>query len=191
MKAEICVTVALAGLLGACANSKVIQENRLSVTQIGQLSGAEYVTCRDQDCAPPTTKYVMIPAAPKPRPRPVASAPEPIRLKVHFRFGKYTLDKEGKAELAKAIDAIHKLAPKNILVLGRTDPVGKLPYNKKLALRRANTVRDAILRSGATSETVVAMSHDPCCNGDVNAGERAHYELRRADVEIAIHTGKL
>ncbi len=177
-------------LLGACASiPEEAPQKKMSVTQKGLGSGAEYVACID--CPEPTRKTVNLPP-PLPQPVPIQKvekkAPEVAITthKVHFRFGKATLDTRGEKELSASI-ADAKNGEK-VVVLGRTDPVGSRKFNESLAIKRAETVRKKLIAAGIPAAAIHAGTHHPCCDGDLKGGAALHRELRRTDVEITIKT---
>ncbi len=188
MKSKAALAI-LAAFLGACASAPEAPQKKMTVTQKGLGSGAEYVACID--CPEPTKKTIHLPPPPA-KPLPVkkveAEPPKPVitTLKVHFRFGMATLDKEGRKELAAA--AAEAKRGEVIVVLGRTDPVGGKKFNERLAEKRAETVKQELIAAGIPAASIHAGTHKPCCDGDLKGGAELHRELRRTDVEITIKT---
>src|SRR5438552_11249928 len=60
---------------------------------------------------------------------------------VHFEFDSTALSDEARAELDKAAEWIRQNQTGLILIEGHADKVGKEPYNKDLATRRADSAR--------------------------------------------------
>ncbi len=178
----------LAVLLGACASTPEAPQKKMTVSQKGLGTGAEYVACTD--CPEPTKKTISLPPVAKPVPVMKADVVSPktaiTTFKVHFRFGVATLDKEGRKELAIAVAEAKK--GEAVVVLGRTDPVGAKKSNERLALKRAEAVRKELIAAGVPAASIHAGTHQPCCDGDLKGGAALHRELRRTDVEITIKT---
>ncbi len=189
MKSKAALAI-LAVFVGACASTPEPPQKKMTVTQKGLGSGAEYVACID--CPEPTKKTIHLQPPPAAKPLPVkraeAEVPKPVitTLKVHFRFGMATLDKEGRKELATAAAEAKK--GETIVVLGRTDPVGGKKFNERLAGKRAETVKQELIAAGIPAASIHAGTHKPCCDGDLKGGAELHRELRRTDVEITIKT---
>ena len=119
---------------------------------------------------------------------PVGSSDKPKSYAVHFAFGKHDLDLAGKLELDSVI-RIAKANPRlNLLVQGRTDPRGTLAFNKKLALRRGNTVAKALISAGIKKNRIEVKIFDPCCSGDIAAPEDVQQKLRAASVQITLQS---
>lgn len=187
MKSKAALAI-LSVFVGACASAPEVPQKKMTVTQKGLGSGAEYVACID--CPEPTKKTIHLPPPAKPLPvkREEVAPPKPVitTLKVHFRFGKATLDKEGRKELAAAAAEAKK--GEAVVVLGRTDPVGGKKFNERLAEKRAEIVKQELIAAGIPAASIHAGTHKPCCDGDIKGGAELHRELRRADVEITIKT---
>lgn len=161
--------------------------NPLRVGQVGTGTAVQYAACNG-DCAPRTPKFVALrapetPSVPQAVPTPVA----PRIVQVHFAFGRTTLDAEAKRELQAVVASI--TGAEDLTVRGRTDPTGPHSFNYRLAQRRAQAVRQALIAAGVPASKVRALRYDPCCEGDPKAPREVMADLRRADVDIVI-TGK-
>lgn len=77
---------------------------------------------------------------------------------------------------------------KMIEISGRTDPTGSLRYNQRLALRRAETVKAALVLAGYSASEIQTRAETPCCDGPLNASAKVMQQLRRADIQITITT---
>ena len=192
-KSLLCVA---ALMLGACATSDAEKAtsagantapSKLGVVQVGTQQNAEHVFCDSGNCPQRTPKYLPQPAA-KPQVKAEASKPVQTHFKVHFRWGWSQLDSEGRKEVeAVASSGVLKNA-KRVEIAGRTDPTGSRKYNEKLAIRRAETVKAALVLAGVPAEVITAAAQQPCCDGDKNAAPAAMRELRRTDIDITITT---
>ena len=187
----------IALMLSACASTSepTKTENggaktepiKLGVTQVGSQQNAEHVFCDTANCPQRTPKYLPQPAA-KQMVKSEIAKPAQTHFKVHFRWGWSRLDSEGRKEVeAVAASGLLKNA-KRIEIAGRTDPTGSRKYNEKLAIRRAETVKAALVLAGVPAEGITAVAQAPCCDGDLNAAPAAMRELRRTDIDITITT---
>jgi outer membrane protein OmpA-like peptidoglycan-associated protein/opacity protein-like surface antigen len=78
---------------------------------------------------------------------------------VHFDFDSAELSDSGRAELMKAARWIQANPGATVLIEGYTDRVGTVPYNKRLAERRAATVRQFLLEHGAQPDQIRIVAY--------------------------------
>ncbi len=191
--------ILVACLLSACATApghEVAEPSgKLGVVQVGTKQNAELVFCEVEKCPQRTPKYLPPPPAPPapvaiqtPVPVEVIEAPVKAQFKVHFRWGWGRLDNTGRKEIQEIVSSGLLKNGNSIVVAGRTDPTGPLQFNKKLALRRAMTVRTALVQAGFPAESITAEVQAPCCNGDLRSSKEVMQELRRTDIDITITT---
>jgi OOP family OmpA-OmpF porin len=134
-------------------------------------SGADSTLCwRDNNWTPATASQecdgAIKPAAPAPRaaapaPAPVAPvAPVATSSKVTlladalFDFDKSTLKPEGIQKLNGLVQKLKDVTVEVIIVVGFTDSIGSLDYNKKLSLRRAEAVKAYLTKNGIEASRV-------------------------------------
>lgn len=194
------IGTAIAIFVAGCASTPGVEKDaagsdKLGVTQVGHNQNAQLVFCETNRCPERTPKYLPppppAPVAKAPVPAPVVKAPEPVaplHFKVHFRWGWFRLDTAGREEIQALLDAVKNTPHKQIVVAGRTDPTGGLKANKKLALKRANTVKAALVMAGIPADAITADAQLPCCDGDKRAATGVMRELRRTDIDITIKT---
>ena len=102
----------------------------------------------------------------------------------HFAFDKATLcSKDAKAttEYAKQLKAEK---PAKVEVVGHTDSVGTKAYNKKLGLRRANSVKAVLVKNGVCAKRIVVKSEGenrPVADNATAEGRRLN---RRVEVIV-------
>ena len=189
-KLLICASLAL--MMTACASVQNADEQssigKLGVVQVGTKQNAELVFCEADKCPQRTPKFLPVPAQPAPAPVKVAEAPKQVHFKVHFRWGWGRLDTSGIKEVDEVVSSGQLTNAKSIVVAGRTDPTGPLKFNEKLAVRRAQTVKAALVKAGVPAEAVTAVAQAPCCDGDLRASKKVMQELRRTDIDITITT---
>jgi len=133
-------------------------------------SGADSTLCwRDNNWTPATAAAecdgAIKPAAPAPRaaaPAPAAPAPAPVATSTKvtlladalFDFDKSTLKPEGIQKLNGLVQKLKDVTVEVIIVVGFTDNVGTLDYNKKLSLRRAEAVKAYLTKNGIEASRV-------------------------------------
>ncbi len=158
----------------------------LGIAQTGHDSEARFRLCAD--CPPPTRKAlapvpppIRLVEPPKAKPTP-APAPkeEPITHKVFFPFASSNLTDKARREL-------HALRPqllkaKSIRLTGHTDRVGAPAFNRMLAARRAEAVRQSLLTLGVAPERIAHVGAECCVNDPPSFNPQA----RRTDVDVLI-----
>ena len=135
-------------------------------------SGADSTLCwRDNNWTPataaaecdgapkPAPKAAAAPApAPKPAPAPVAPVATSTKVTLLadalFDFDKSTLKPEGSQKLNGLVQKLKDVTVEVIIVVGFTDNIGTLAYNKKLSLRRAEAVKEYLVKNGIEASRV-------------------------------------
>ena len=140
---------------------------------------------------PPPPAPAPAPAA-KPEPAPVpAPAPKKIVLEdVHFDFDKATLTNEAKAILARDVATLKENSGIKVQIEGHTCAHGKDDYNMALGERRANAVKEFLVKEGVDGgrlstisygETRLAMPETPTPKNknstEAKANRRVHFEV--------------
>ena len=95
---------------------------------------------------------------------------------VNFEFNKATLTKDSETTLGMAFDALDASPDLNVLIVGHTDHVGSAAYNKKLSLRRAQTVKSWLTMKGIAAKrlTVAGKGFDEPIDDNATADGRAN-----------------
>ncbi len=163
-------------------------------------SGADASLCwRDNTWTPATAAQVCDgaikpapkAAAPAPAPKP-APAPAPVvsSTKVTlladalFDFDKSVIKPEGAAKLNDLTAKLKAVTVEVIIVIGHTDSVGSLAYNKKLSLKRAEAVKAYLVKNGVEASRVYTEGKafsEPVADNKTAAGRALN---RRAIVEV-------
>jgi OmpA-OmpF porin, OOP family len=90
------------------------------------------------------------------RPAP-AAAPAPGReFRVYFEFDRSALLPEAQQILSQVVATAKQEPGLRIVLVGKADLAGSDSYNLKLSERRAETVRDALIRSGIAAQRIDA-----------------------------------
>ena len=128
-------------------------------------SGADSTLCwRDNNWTPATAAAecdgAIKPAAPAAPKAAAPVAPVATSSKVTlladalFDFDKSTLKPEGIQKLDGLVQKLKDVTVEVIIVVGFTDSVGSLDYNKKLSLRRAEAVKAYLTKNGIEASRV-------------------------------------
>jgi OmpA-OmpF porin, OOP family len=107
-----------------------------------------------------------------------------LTLHVNFDFNKATVRRPDDAELQKAIDFIKKYPGFQISLVGYTDSIGSDAYNQRLSERRADAVKEYLVKhgvDGARIQTSGRGKADPVAD---NATEKGRFQNRRVEVLI-------
>ena len=109
-----------------------------------------------------TVTVKMPPPPPPPPPCPTPPPPAPAakvidRLTIHvnFDFDKSDIRKADMAELKKASDFVRKYPGSKVKLEGHTDSRGTEEYNQKLSERRAEAVRQYLIKDGAAEKAMI------------------------------------
>ena len=107
----------------------------------------------------------------------------PLKVVVHFGFGRSDLDAAGRDALDLA--AAQPLAVRRVLIAGRTDSIGPTAANQALAQARAEavqrylTARHSRLLAGVE---VLVQSQGACCYAAGNDSASGRATNRRVEV---------
>ena len=128
------------------------------------------------------------PAAPAPKavvPAPVVSSTKVTLLAdALFDFDKSVIKPEGAAKLNDLAGKLKAVTVEVIIVIGHTDSVGSLAYNKKLSLKRAEAVKAYLVKNGVEASRVYTEGKafsEPVADNKTAAGRALN---RRAVVEV-------
>jgi outer membrane protein OmpA-like peptidoglycan-associated protein len=100
---------------------------------------------------PPPLAYNYAPPTP-----PAAKVIDRLTVHVNFDFDKSKIRKADEADLKKAIDFVRKYPGTKIKVEGYTDSKGTKEYNQKLSERRAEAVRQYLIKEGPVEKAMIS-----------------------------------
>lgn len=160
---------------------------------IVQAEPGRFVVCGDP-CpgASPKTRYAFEPeppvAAQHDESRPPGSAaklvpvtPAPV-LTVHFGFDRAEVrpgDRSALRALAGALEPASALH-----IHGYTDDIGPEPYNRWLALARADAVAEVLAEAGIPRARIAVAGHPLCCFMESNEHPAGRAANRRAEIFV-------
>jgi OOP family OmpA-OmpF porin len=104
------------------------------------------------------------PPPPPPAPPPPPPPPAVKTFIVFFDFDKSNLTAEAQQVVSDAVRAAHDNGWVKVMVTGHTDTVGSDAYNQALSERRANSVKDEMVREGMSDADISVQGksfHDP------------------------------
>jgi len=142
-------------------------------------------------CPPVVVEQTVV--VPAPAPAPAAAAPLEVLGDVNFDFNKATLRPAAAAKIDKAVAHINSMpAGDKFELKGYTDSIGSDAYNLKLSQRRADTVRNALIKKGIPADRVTAKGYgeaSPAASNSTKAGraENRRVELWGAGIDQAAH----
>jgi len=131
----------------------------------------------------------QVASAPAPAPKPAPAPPSEKTIlfgAVLFDFDKAVLKPEGK-EAIKTYreEARAKLSRADkVIITGHTDNKGTAAYNKKLSLRRANSVRDYLVSLGVDAKKLVVRGEGLTKPVADNKTEEGRAQNRRVEIEL-------
>ena len=78
----------------------------------------------------------------------------PTSFLLYFLENRDELTPDSRQLLARVVDEIARRPAPEIVVIGHTDRVGPVPYNDTLSLRRAERVRDELVKVGIAADRI-------------------------------------
>src|SRR5204863_10184972 len=94
------------------------------------------------------------PEAAPPPPPPAATSPS---FMVFFDWDRSNLSQQALATIQQAANAFKSKGNARITATGHTDTSGPESYNMALSLRRANAVKDALVRDGVPAQAITVI----------------------------------
>ena len=92
-----------------------------------------------------------------PPPPPPAPAVAPPSFMVFFDWDRANLSQQALNTIKQASDAYKAKGNARITATGHTDTSGSASYNMALSLRRANAVKDALVRNGVPAQAITVV----------------------------------
>ena len=199
------LSVALLGTMGVTQAQQAKSNDNWQSGGTQLRSGADASLCwRDANWTPATAAAdcdgALKPPAPAPAPRAAAPAPAPtpapapapavtstkvtLLSDALFDFDKSVIKPEGTKKLSDLTAKLNGVTVEVIIVIGYTDSVGSLKYNKALSLRRAEAVKAFLVKNGVEANRVYTEGKafaDPVGDNKTAAGRALN---RRTVVEV-------
>ena len=96
-------------------------------------------------------------AAPPPPPPPAAAPVAPPSFMVFFDWDRANLSDQALTTIRQAANAYKQKGNARVTATGHTDTSGTEAYNMALSLRRANAVKDALVREGVPATNISVL----------------------------------
>ena len=148
---------AFQGILGvgweATPNLRFNLEGRYYGTTNPSVAGTTWTNNNAMLLASVMVKFGAAAAPPPPPPPPVA----PPSFMVFFDWDRSNLSAQALATIHQAADAFRAKGNARITATGHTDTSGPEAYNMALSLRRANAVKDALVRDGVPAQAITVI----------------------------------
>jgi outer membrane protein OmpA-like peptidoglycan-associated protein len=110
----------------------------------------------NNDAALLASVQVKFGAAPPPPPPPPPAVAPPSFM-VFFDWDRSNLSQQALVTIKQAADAFKAKGSARITATGHTDTSGPEAYNMALSLRRANAVKDALVREGVPAQAITVI----------------------------------
>jgi outer membrane protein OmpA-like peptidoglycan-associated protein len=133
------------------------------------------------------------PPAPPPPPAPIAQAPPPpppaakkkiVLRGVNFDFNKYNIRPDAQPILEQACSILKQEPNIDVVCKGYTDSIGSEAYNLKLSDRRANAVRDWLVKCGVSAKRLSAKGFGKTDFVASNATPEGRAQNRRTELVV-------
>jgi len=127
--------------------------------------------------------------APEPAPAPVAeSAPAPevvkVQLDVKFDFNKAVVKPNSYGDVKSLADFMKQYPKTTTVVAGHTDNVGPDAYNQKLSQKRADAVKQVLVKDGVSPARVQSVGYGKTRPVADNATEAGRAMNRRVEASV-------
>jgi hypothetical protein len=109
---------------------------------------------------------------------------------INFEFNSSILS-DGYPSLLRLAELLSQHRDYKVRVTGNTDYVGSVPYNDKLALARANTVRDFLIKYGAAADQITTAGNGKGSPEVNNATKEGRFMNRRVVLTVTNAQGGL
>lgn len=173
---------------GQCANLTWASSNATSVS-IDQGIGRVDSNGSKQVCPTQTTRYAVT-AVGDGGTRDASTTVvvnhvvDKMALHVNFDFNKATIRRPDDADLQKAIAFIKKYPGFQVSLVGFTDSIGSDAYNLKLSEKRAEAVKDYLVKHGVDGSKIETSGRGKADPVGDNKTEKGRFENRRVEVQI-------
>ena len=140
------------------------------------------VTLQQSPPAPPPPPAPI--AAAPPAPPPVASKKKIVLRGVNFDFNKYNIRPDAQPILEQACSILKQEPNIDVVCKGYTDSIGSVPYNLRLSDRRANAVRDWLVKCGISAKRLSAKGYGKTDFVASNATAEGRAQNRRTELVV-------
>nr|P37726.1 RecName: Full=Outer membrane porin F; AltName: Full=Root adhesin; Flags: Precursor [Pseudomonas fluorescens]AAD45981.1 OprF [Pseudomonas fluorescens] len=124
--------------------------------------------------------------APEPTPEPEAPVAQVVRveLDVKFDFDKSVVKPNSYGDVKNLADFMAQYPATNVEVAGHTDSIGPDAYNQKLSQRRADRVKQVLVKDGVAPSRITAVGYGESRPVADNATEAGRAVNRRVEASV-------
>ena len=139
---------------------------------------------------PPAPAKPVAPPPPKPEAKPAAKPPAVVAQKVTFAadaffdFNKAVLKPEAKAKLDDLTGKLKGITLEVIIAVGHTDAIGGDPYNQKLSVKRAESVKAYLVTKGIEPNRIYTEGKGKKQPVADNKTAEGRAKNRRVEIEV-------
>ena len=152
---NVCLTMfAYQGILGLGFNATPALRIGLEGRYYGTTNPGAYINNNIMAMLSVSYKFGQPEMAPPPPPPPMVTPPS---FMVFFDWDRSNLSAQALATIKQAADAFKSKGSARITATGHTDTSGPESYNMALSLRRANAVKDALVREGVPAQAITVI----------------------------------
>jgi OmpA-OmpF porin, OOP family len=152
---NVCLTMfAYQGILGLGFNATPALRIGLEGRYYGTTNPGAYINNNIMAMLSLSYKFGQPEMAPPPPPPPMVTPPS---FMVFFDWDRSNLSAQALATIKQAADAFKSKGSARITATGHTDTSGPESYNMALSLRRANAVKDALVREGVPAQAITVI----------------------------------
>ena len=152
---KLCLTMfAYQGILGLGFNATPALRIGLEGRYYGTTNPGAYTNNNIMAMLSVSYKFGQPEMAPPPPPPPMVTPPS---FMVFFDWDRSNLSAQALATIKQAADAFKSKGSARITATGHTDTSGPESYNLALSLRRANAVKDALVREGVPAQAITVI----------------------------------
>ena len=146
--------------------------------------------CRPAPPPQPAPAKPAAPPPPKPEAKPAAKPPAVVAQKVTFAadaffdFNKAVLKPEAKAKLDDLTGKLKGITLEVIIAVGHTDAIGGDPYNQKLSVKRAESVKAYLVTKGIEPNRIYTEGKGKKQPVADNKTAEGRAKNRRVEIEV-------
>ncbi|DAB28823.1 MAG: hypothetical protein A2513_11425 [Sulfurimonas sp. RIFOXYD12_FULL_33_39] len=113
------------------------------------------------------------------------ACPPKINLHINFKFDSAVIDEESKPRVVKFSEFLKCSKEYKAEIIGHTDSVGTDAYNQKLSQRRADAVRNEIVKDGVDANRVTTSAKGESEPIATNKTREGRAENRRIEAQLS------
>lgn len=112
------------------------------------------------------------------------ACPPKINLHINFKFDSSVIDEESKPRVTKFSEFLKCSKEYKAEIIGHTDSVGTDAYNQKLSQRRADAVRNELVKDGVAADRVTTTAKGESEPIATNKTREGRAENRRIEAQL-------